>query len=104
MALLGRLVTWIIVSSVALIEFDLLAIVSQRSGSDVVVAPVSSATVAESALVAESVPDATAGRKRKYFTTYVDGKRHRCQGGQFLLRVRSGILPLGSLVPMLKLR
>ena len=77
MALLGRLVTWIIVSSVALIELDLLAIVSQRCGSDVVVAPVSSATVAESALVAESVPDATAGRKRKYFTTYVDGKRHR---------------------------
>ena len=77
MALLGRLVTWIIVSSVALIELDLLAIVSQRCGSDVVVAPFSPAIVAESALVAESVPDATACRKRKYFTTYVDGKRHR---------------------------
>ena len=77
MALLGRLVTWIIVSSVALIELDLLAIVSQRCGSDVVVAPVSSAIVAESALVAESVPDATACRKRKYFTTCFDGKRHR---------------------------
>ena len=81
MALLSRLTTWIIVSIIASMELDLLAIVSQRCGSDAVVAPLSSASAAESALVAEPLPDATAGRKRKYFTTYVDGEQHRSVKG-----------------------
>ena len=55
---------------------------NQRRDSDEITEPASSFIVAEYApvwftVVAESVVDATACRKRKYFTTCADGKRHR---------------------------